>query len=337
MVNGVSTVNPGKKIWYRMDRFIISCFNATFTRSVSSGTFGLTTSKQYWDYLRYEFTDQFAARRSLLRGQLQTIRRGNLSVTEYLNNLKEIIDNLAAINDRVSDEDIVMYTLNGLGRDFTQFVITAQHRETPYKFVELHSRLVHHEQWMKNQEHDSNNVFDSTNAPSAFYSNFNRGSNNDRGNSSGRHNNSNRGGNSDRGCNSGRHNNSGRGYHSGRGDNLQRSNFYPGSSSSNSSRDSNGGSSSSNSVGLDIMITHLQIFLRLNVKFVNMMVIQLTDVVFGMLILHQILILLINLKIPSRLVNLHPHFRFFTLLLARVVLLQMGLHHLKIFILVLHL
>lgn len=98
-INGARVINPENLFWHQMDRFIISCFNATLSKSVSSSTFGLTTSKQYWDYLRSEFSDQFVVRRSLLRGQLQTLHRGNLSVGEYLTNLKEITDNLAAIND----------------------------------------------------------------------------------------------------------------------------------------------------------------------------------------------------------------------------------------------
>ncbi|XP_026416889.1 protein decapping 5-like [Papaver somniferum] len=84
--NGAMVTNPEYLYWISMDGFVLSCLNATFTRSVSAGTLGLTTS-----------------------------------------------------NDKVADEDVVLHVLNGLNADFDHFVVTAQHRETPYKFSEIRS------------------------------------------------------------------------------------------------------------------------------------------------------------------------------------------------------
>lgn len=176
---------------------------------------------------------------------------------------------------RVSNEDIVMYTLNGLGREYNQFVITSQHHETPYNFSELRSRFIHHEQWLKNQDQDSTNALDSTNAPSAFYSSSGRGNNSGRGHNSVRSNNFGRGNhsgrsntsnNSGRGYNnSGRSNNSynsGRGYNNAGRSNAGRSNFFFGSgSSSNSPGSSSSGDSQhyDNSIPTDFSEIECQI------------------------------------------------------------------------------
>lgn len=58
----------------------------------------------------------------MLRGQLQTIKRGARTVAEYVQEVKSISDSLASINERVVEYDIVMYVLNGLGREYDNFV-----------------------------------------------------------------------------------------------------------------------------------------------------------------------------------------------------------------------
>ncbi|XP_026451935.1 uncharacterized protein LOC113352317 [Papaver somniferum] len=133
---------------------LLSCLNATFTKSVSASTLGLKTSKQVWDYLC----------KSLLHRQLYSIKQGNTSISEFLRSVKEIVDNLAA------DEDIVLHVLNGLNSKFDHFVVTAQHHETQCKFHELRSKLLHHEKWLQSKSHDSYVMLESTNAPSAFFS-----------------------------------------------------------------------------------------------------------------------------------------------------------------------
>lgn len=85
----------------------------------------------------------------MLRGRLQSVKRGSRSITEYLQEVKSIPDSLAAIKERVVDSDLVMYVLNGLGRDYDNFVVAVQNRENELSFADLKAKLTTHEQWLK--------------------------------------------------------------------------------------------------------------------------------------------------------------------------------------------
>lgn len=124
------------------------CLNATFFRSVSSTVLGLSTSKQVWFSLGKEFSDQFVSRRTILRNQLHNIRKYSDPMIVYLHHIKEITDSLVAINEHVSELDLMTYTLNGVGREYDNFVISTQNRDVPFTFGALKSRLIQHKQWI---------------------------------------------------------------------------------------------------------------------------------------------------------------------------------------------
>ncbi|KAI3943038.1 hypothetical protein MKW92_000048, partial [Papaver armeniacum] len=68
---------------------------------------GCTTAAEVWSYLAKEFSNQFCARRSMLRGQLQTIKRGARTIAEFVQEVKSISDSLAAINEKIVESDVV--------------------------------------------------------------------------------------------------------------------------------------------------------------------------------------------------------------------------------------
>lgn len=103
----------------------------------------------------------------MLKGRLQSVKRGNRSVTEYLQEVKSISDSLASIKERVVDGDLVMYVLNGLGRDYDNFVISVQNRENPLSFADLKAKLATHEQWLKDHHLETAAALDSVSS-SAF-------------------------------------------------------------------------------------------------------------------------------------------------------------------------
>ena len=52
-----------------------------------------------------------------LRIQIQTIKKGSQSAQDYLHKIKFQSDQLAAAGEPVTEKDLVLYTLGGLGRD----------------------------------------------------------------------------------------------------------------------------------------------------------------------------------------------------------------------------
>ncbi|XP_026383551.1 uncharacterized protein LOC113279050 [Papaver somniferum] len=160
-----------------MDCFVTSCMKTTFTDSISGDVLGLVTAREIWSFLEVNFQSQFMARKNLLKNQLHNLKKGNMTILMYLHNVKTIVDNLAAMGERVSNSDLVMSVLNGLGREFDSFVVDAQNRDVPFTFAELKPRLLNHKQWVLSQQQETASIFDDQQHSVMFSRNMNSGYN----------------------------------------------------------------------------------------------------------------------------------------------------------------
>ena len=80
-----------------------------------------------------------------LRLQLQTTKKGSSTITEYLQRMKSIADNLAAAAQRVSDTDLVLYILGGLGPEYEAFIVSVTTRSDTISLDDLTGMLLTHE------------------------------------------------------------------------------------------------------------------------------------------------------------------------------------------------
>ncbi|XP_026415995.1 uncharacterized protein LOC113311371 [Papaver somniferum] len=103
----------------------------------------------------------------MLRTQLNSLKKENIYIVQYLQKIKTIADSLAAIGEKVSDEDLMMFVLNGLGNKYDVFVISPQNREKPYSFGEVKDILLSHEQFLAERHQNNTNVYDDQNT--TFY------------------------------------------------------------------------------------------------------------------------------------------------------------------------
>ena len=77
------------------------------------------------------------SRRSILRRQLNTAKKGGTNADDYLSSLSDITDSLNAIGDGVFDEDMVFFALNGLPSDYENFVMNIESMKLPITFTEV--------------------------------------------------------------------------------------------------------------------------------------------------------------------------------------------------------
>jgi hypothetical protein len=92
-----------------------------------------------------------------------------MNISDYSTKVKNLADALASIRAPVDDEDLIAVTLNGLGKDYSQFRTSIVVRETFPDFQDLITLLISEEMRI---------VGTSSNGGSqenAFYSNFNKG------------------------------------------------------------------------------------------------------------------------------------------------------------------
>ncbi|KAG6754633.1 hypothetical protein POTOM_040425 [Populus tomentosa] len=71
-----------------------------------------------WNALEKTFSSSSRARIMQLRLELQSVKKGSLSMIDYIIKVKRAVDSLAAIGEPVFEQDQVMNLLGGLGSDY---------------------------------------------------------------------------------------------------------------------------------------------------------------------------------------------------------------------------
>jgi hypothetical protein len=66
--------------------------------------------------------------------------------------VKSLADEIAIIDHSISEDDLTLYVLNGLGLDFWEIAALIQTRESSLTFKELHDLLVGHEAYLRRLE-----------------------------------------------------------------------------------------------------------------------------------------------------------------------------------------
>ena len=66
--------------------------------------------------------------------------------------MKALVDDIAIINHPISDDDLTLYVLNGLGPDFWEIEGPIRARESSLAFEELHDLLVGHDAYLRRLE-----------------------------------------------------------------------------------------------------------------------------------------------------------------------------------------
>ena len=80
------------------------------------------------------------------------IQCGNRSIYDFLHVVKALADEIATIDHPISNDDLTLYVLNGLGLDFHEIVAPIRAREMSLMFEEQHDLLVGHESDLQHLE-----------------------------------------------------------------------------------------------------------------------------------------------------------------------------------------
>jgi hypothetical protein len=104
-----------------------------------------------------------------LKQKLHNIQKNKMNISDYSTKVKNLVDALASIGAPVDDEDLVPVTLNGLGKDYSQFRTLIVVQETFLDFQDLITLLISEEMRVVGTSSNGGSQ------ESAFYSNSNRG------------------------------------------------------------------------------------------------------------------------------------------------------------------
>jgi hypothetical protein len=160
-VNGESQCPPSdgtpqsvakKNRWVRQDKLILSAILASTSPSITPLIAITKTSHEAWKKLSTLYASKSRTRAMQLKEELTLIQRGNQPISEYLHTVKSLADEIALIDHPISDDDLTLYVLHGLGPEFREIAAPIRAREKSLAFEELHDMLVGHESYLRRLE-----------------------------------------------------------------------------------------------------------------------------------------------------------------------------------------
>lgn len=142
-------INPAYDIWMERDRIVKLWLISTVSEDLLHNMAGKTSAMDLWLTLEKRFLG--AARshtHDQLRSQLETISKGNMSMNEYLQQIKQLGDGLAAVGAPIYGVELIQYVLNGLPEEYEPFVIDTVLRVHRTSIDELSNLLLNKEVYM---------------------------------------------------------------------------------------------------------------------------------------------------------------------------------------------
>ncbi|XP_021602587.1 uncharacterized protein LOC110607743 [Manihot esculenta] len=106
------------------------------------------TSTDAWERIQTSFANKSAKRLLSLREKLSNLKRETRSVSEYLQTVKNVSEDLALARSLVSPVDLVIHVLNGIGK----IPVVVRARDFIISFEELEDKLLSHELYLKRSE-----------------------------------------------------------------------------------------------------------------------------------------------------------------------------------------
>ena len=129
--------NPEFQTWKIKVKALLSLINLTLTPQVFSLVVGITSWREVWNTLEQSFTSTSWANILNLKLELQSLKKGNDSVKNFLQKIKIVRDKLLAVGVIVDNEELLCIVLKGLPREFAHFCSAIRTRSNPISYEHL--------------------------------------------------------------------------------------------------------------------------------------------------------------------------------------------------------
>ncbi|KAL3648881.1 hypothetical protein CASFOL_005284 [Castilleja foliolosa] len=150
-----AAVNPTYVDWLSKDQIVRVFLSSTLTEEAMAVIIGCRSSADVWSTLATTFNQQSKARELRLKDELQFIKKGSKSVSEYGNIFRGLCDQLLSLGCVIDNTDKSHWFLRGLGSEFHNFS-TSQINLIPLPtFPELLAKAESHELFTRSLENPS--------------------------------------------------------------------------------------------------------------------------------------------------------------------------------------
>ncbi|KAI0522698.1 hypothetical protein KFK09_005083 [Dendrobium nobile] len=161
--------------WIITDQNLAAALCSTISAPVLPYVMHLETSHEIWLALQTRFQSSCRSKVIQLKNELHNISMKNLSMQNYLSEIKKLVDNIASAGATIDTEDIILHILNGLSPAYQSFKTTVRTMQSSMTLETLYALLISEEIHV---QADLHRLAINSDAPTALYTNrvrINRG------------------------------------------------------------------------------------------------------------------------------------------------------------------
>ncbi|KAH9726247.1 retrovirus-related pol polyprotein from transposon RE1 [Citrus sinensis] len=141
----VTHQNLEYQIWKKQDHILLSWLLSSLSEGVLGTVVDCSTSHEVWTTLTNQYGARTRARILYLRTQIQTTKKGSLTIHEYYSRMKTILNTLRAAGNNMNDEDFILCVLAGVGSEYDSVVTNINSMPETPSLSEVYSMLLSQE------------------------------------------------------------------------------------------------------------------------------------------------------------------------------------------------
>lgn len=137
--------NPKFITWKRRNQTFIVYITTTLSKDILHTISNNLSTKELWNIFANNYLQISKARIMQLKHTFHNLCRGSKRIVDYLAEVKDICDSLAAIGSPISDKEWVHYILCRLGPAYNIFYTVIHMQSVLPNFQQLKAKLLQHE------------------------------------------------------------------------------------------------------------------------------------------------------------------------------------------------
>ncbi|XBJ16758.1 hypothetical protein VPH35_008318 [Triticum aestivum] len=135
-------VNFARSLWYAQQQQLQGYLMGSLSREIPAQVATLQTPAEVWNTIHAMFAAQSQAQAINTRIELTNLKKGNMSMADYLGKIKSLTDEVASTASALSDPEIVSKILAGLDMEYNPVVSALAARVEPITVQDLYSQLL---------------------------------------------------------------------------------------------------------------------------------------------------------------------------------------------------
>ncbi|KAL5819905.1 hypothetical protein ACOSQ4_023747 [Xanthoceras sorbifolium] len=135
-------------LWKKVDQLIVGWLFSTLSESIFGQVTHCTTAYEVWSSLENLYSQQSKARVLQLKTEMNSTKKGAMSINDYVLKMKCLSESLAATGQLLAADDVISSVLRGLGHPVVVTITARQGfislQEVQYLLMSYEGRLAQH-------------------------------------------------------------------------------------------------------------------------------------------------------------------------------------------------